>query len=62
MSDTQRYKISYLTASVARIALYGRERQLMDWLELESTSTRLRTHLEEELAETRAALAELEAL
>ena len=62
MSETQGYKISYLTVSVDRIALYARERQLMDWLELEQVGGSFRDHLQQELAETRAAIAELKAL
>ena len=62
MSETQGYKISYLTVSVDRIALYARERQLMDWLELEQVGGSFRDHLQQELAETRDAIAELKAL
>ncbi|WP_322400356.1 hypothetical protein [Massilia luteola] len=59
MSETQGYKITYKTVSVARVALYARERQLADWLELEQENERLRAHLMWELADVQAAIAEL---
>jgi len=62
MSETQGYKISYKTVSVARVALYARERQLADWLALEPENERLRAHLMWELADVQAAIEELRVL
>jgi hypothetical protein len=62
MSETQGYKITDKTISVARVALYARARQLEDWLKLEPENQRLRSVIEWELIDVRAAIEELKAL
>lgn len=58
MSETQGYKISYSTLSIALRALYHHEGTVKDWLEMEPDE-RLRVHLRNELEQVRAAIKEL---
>lgn len=59
MTETQGYKISYKTARVALSALRAHERLVLSWLELEPMEDRLREHFRNDLADIRAAIAEL---